>query len=424
MRRILERVDSSNLAWLALLVNWAAVAVLIPLPGSIGALSILSYWTSSASEATSVGLDLLIAVPLLALLFLVVDRRTKRSIWVTATLIVCYALLAISGLKSAPGLIWPVLMLLPIVVALLSVRDAKQIASVLFWILMVQSAVSAILYLIAYEQFRSPGFGIRASGFFYTPNGLYQLTAAGFLLSMTRLNGLRRVDAVFALCCLLCGVVTVWTYTRGALLGLGAGILVFSFFRPLRIRWLVAAIALSTICFAFTVRAGNGGDRAEKSVTGRLSIWHDSVGLWLHRPWLGSGQGAFVRAAPNLPSKSISSIFPNEPKSLYLNLLLEGGVVGFALFLGASASIFWQAVKIAKSTASEPWMRHWAEGTACYLSFLAVAGITDTPIFGDDVRVPATFTWALVCGVTLSITADNRKKLCSTPRIPDTNSKL
>ena len=62
---------------------------------------------------------------------------------------------------------------------------------------------------------------------------------------------------------------------------------------------------------------------AEGDIGGRFAIWVDGIRLFQENPVLGIGGGAFLEVSP----------FKTSVHSVYLSILVELGVIGFALFV-------------------------------------------------------------------------------------------
>lgn len=84
---------------------------------------------------------------------------------------------------------------------------------------------------------------------------------------------------------------------------------------------------------------------ADSTLTGRSGIWHAVWSAILAKPWLGYGFDGFWRGAeePSLAVWRLSGTQVAEAHNGYLDLLLDLGVVGLAVFLVAFAVVLGRA---------------------------------------------------------------------------------
>ena len=97
-------------------------------------------------------------------------------------------------------------------------------------------------------------------------------------------------------------------------------------------------------------------------LSGRQSIWSDLFGHFQSRPWLGMGLGS---AQPG-------ALYPLLPHNEFLRLLVEGGLVGSVLYLGAI--LFWvRGVWTRMHVKDRPWL-------AALMVALPLYSLTDNPV--------------------------------------------
>jgi O-antigen ligase len=161
----------------------------------------------------------------------------------------------------------------------------------------------------------------------------------------------------------------IFSWSRGAWLGLAAGAAVLVLFWPTK-RWrgltlvgLVVALFFLGIRFnlapaSVTNRIGTFSEDlrfgdvrgvdindANYAVLERLAHWQAALEMARHQPWLGVGFGNYEAAYP-------AFALINWPDALghahnyYLNLLAETGVVGLAAYLFFWAAVFWQTLTV------------------------------------------------------------------------------
>ena len=170
------------------------------------------------------------------------------------------------------------------------------------------------------------------------------------------------------------GLAVLFSWSRGAWLGLAAGTAVFVLFLPKK-RWqgvmLVAAAAMlgmsllltgiffnripsgvierATSSFSEDLRfddvRGVDINDANYAVLERLAHWQAALEMARYNLWLGVGFGNYEPAYPDY-------MLINWPDALghahnyYINLLAEIGVLGLAAYLILWAAIFWQTIKL------------------------------------------------------------------------------
>jgi len=130
----------------------------------------------------------------------------------------------------------------------------------------------------------------------------------------------------------------VCSRSRGGILALSVGVIFVSgiLFRMSRNRrTLFIALALGALVAVLVIFLGNDKVVARLTETQdsyRAAIYADSLRMWLHRPFLGFGWGTFPTVYPEYRS-FYTNLFVNHAHNDYLELLVETGVVGFAITL-------------------------------------------------------------------------------------------
>ncbi len=136
------------------------------------------------------------------------------------------------------------------------------------------------------------------------------------------------------------GICLILTWSRGAWIGLFAAALLFLFLWDRRAVWLIPAgiagflIALpflgnSTILYRIT----SIGNLADSSTSYRVYIWRSSVRM-IRDYWLtgiGFGEGAYTKVYPMYAFQGIEAA-PHS-HNLFMQIWIEMGVVGFAVFI-------------------------------------------------------------------------------------------
>ncbi|PJE59803.1 MAG: hypothetical protein COU85_01700 [Candidatus Portnoybacteria bacterium CG10_big_fil_rev_8_21_14_0_10_44_7] len=129
------------------------------------------------------------------------------------------------------------------------------------------------------------------------------------------------------------------TFSRGGYLGLAVGAGVFLattwFYLGWRAKKWLAIFCLLLICVLFfygqvwLARFFSIFDLSEGSNIGRLAIWRQGLVFFAQAPLLGHGLGSY----PQLVAPELLTAAPISAHNLYLEILVELGVVGLCLFL-------------------------------------------------------------------------------------------
>ena len=289
------------------------------------------------------------------------------------------------------------------------------------WLLCISSAIPALAVLISVavlgfsglqimDMADSPTQGTRGllsiSGFHANEVGLFLVTAFGPLLFMTAAS--KSMGERLPLLAML-GVVTlalVLTFTRGAYLA--AGLVVIFFLARGRggvsmklLALLAVAVVIATFGDAVVTRLMGGWSgyasfdaRAAAATASRSEIWRL---LWpdvLANPIFGNGLRS---TAWSFAAKS--TVFPTHPHNLYLEILLDIGLVGLVMLL-----IFYKQFASALKAASErcqasPLVSAYLKGAnASFIGYLA-SGFTNwhyTPV-AENTLIWAGLGVALAC---------------------------
>lgn len=209
-----------------------------------------------------------------------------------------------------------------------------------------------------------------------------------------------RIPGSFAL---IAGILTLWwTQSRGAMLGLGAALLVLI---CLRWRWgwlsllVVTTIAgilfftkdLPAVIELFASSATLGG------INGRLEVWSRAIYMVQDFPFTGVGMGSFTQIADRL-----YPFFLYEPgvirhaHSLFLQVAVDLGVPGLVAWLAAWIVVFIVALRIVRvasgAGAADRWMVALGAGLFAGLAAAVVHGATDAVTWGQVRASP--LVWA------------------------------
>jgi putative inorganic carbon (HCO3(-)) transporter len=177
----------------------------------------------------------------------------------------------------------------------------------------------------------------RARGFFSIYMTLAGVLSLLLLAGLPRTLGTRHPGRAGAWLLMLAGLVA--SYTRGAWIGFGAGVLALlpalRRGRLLLVGGLAALVLLAALAgpHALQRRLQAMVDPAEQSVRERLFMWHSGVAMWRERPWLGVGPGGVKRLYPAYVSPDAGKRRTSHVHSAPLQILVERGLLGLAAWL-------------------------------------------------------------------------------------------
>lgn len=218
------------------------------------------------------------------------------------------------------------------------------------------------LFFLLLAQVRDPAFSwsydlpafshVRIIGHYAAP--VAGLAAGLMAVAQTR----ARWAVAFALATLACAL-ALWTGSRGALIGIAAGLIVgLLFAQPMRRTraWggLVASLALTwLVVSSLPAPASNMGSarivastvQSQNRTTGRTGMWRNVVKAVAKRPIFGHGEGQMYYVAKS------ADLF--HPHNIILQVLLAWGLIGLAC-VGTLAFYFArESIRLVRSGADE-----------------------------------------------------------------------
>ena len=131
----------------------------------------------------------------------------------------------------------------------------------------------------------------------------------------------------------------------------------------------------------------------DPTFSGRTTIWDFVLPMIGHRPWLGYGYGIFWlgEQAPGALFWYWSKQFELHAHDGYLQLLLDAGAVGLALFLASLALLVLRTIRL--SRAGQVTLVSWI---AVFLACFLVTNITDTELWQSNSIMTCLYVWAVV----------------------------
>jgi len=237
----------------------------------------------------------------------------------------------------------------------------------------------------------------RITSFLFHFNSLagYLNLAIPFAIAYTVLAS-RRSTQILGMTCLCTATVALYlTGSRGGLLAFGA-IILFSLvyirlcFKPHSVnlfRGLVTLIMAAVIALALSPHESEQATRIQSvdefTQASRLTLWGAAAMMFIEHPALGIGYGNY-RSTYNdyLPQLEGDQLDAHE---IYLQMLAETGIIGFAVFLVLMGMFLRSGIKLAKQ--ADPFLRIVGLGVGGALVGLLVHGFVDflfhvSPQFG------------------------------------------
>lgn len=210
----------------------------------------------------------------------------------------------------------------------------------------------------------------------------------------------RGLVVLVALAWLVGGLALVMSVSRGAWLGMVAGVLVILYL-GLRRSWyheparrvfldVLAVLALVALLAAFVavVRVPElanavGSVSAGEGAIGRATLWRDGLDLVSDYPFTGSGLGSTMMVYSTY-GRLLHVGFITHMHNLFVQIAVEQGVFGLAAFLGLLALGAWSVLRATSPACATP-VFGYAAGAA--LAALVVHGMTDVGAYSSLLAV-------------------------------------
>jgi O-antigen ligase len=232
--------------------------------------------------------------------------------------------------------------------------------------------------------------------------------ALGFLFSGGRGGVVRgggsRLWAAYAAAILVVGITA--SHSRGGFLAMILAAAVLSaLLRPGSLR-LGAGLAALTVMVALFLYALGGSssyrqrlstilDRDDPGYTGRLELWGTVLRAWRDHPIWGTGLGSFPAATAPYFRRDHGSFF-SRAENEYVDLLVEGGILGLGLALTAAVGIA-RLGRRASAAAPSPRDRALVLGAMFGGLTLLIHSVSDFGLHIPGVAVPAVILGAHLC---------------------------
>jgi putative inorganic carbon (hco3(-)) transporter len=201
-------------------------------------------------------------------------------------------------------------------------------------------------------------------------------------------------------CLLVIGAMAglVLTYSRGAWLGTGVGLLILLPVLKRGFRLILGAVLLGPVLVGMVTSAGAVLARLDSIAAAgsdpalmiRLEIWGMAFRLVAEHPLLGVGLGNFQAAygrlmVPDLPLLTYPLELPEHAHNLFLNLAVEVGLVGVSAFAWLLAVAFLRVRQIKRFA---DWrVGVWSMGLAAGLVAISVQALVDVVVYQGFVAI-------------------------------------
>ena len=251
----------------------------------------------------------------------------------------------------------------------------------------------------------SPRFGGSIYGSYVNHDhyaGLMEmLVPIPFVLSMGHLlRGGKR--ALVAFCAVLMASTIFLSGSRGGMIAFVLEIVLFAALTLVQRRNPRAALGSVAVCvlvLAFLVFVGKGqvlGRLGDLSPGTRLDMTKDCLRMFTHRPVWGWGLGTFPTVYPSYRS-FYTNLFINEAHNDYAQLLVETGLLGFALMLWFLIGLYRNGLPT-----SRRWEFKW-DGAVSFAALLGCTGILFHSFVDFNLQIPANAAlFYVLCGLAAS----------------------
>jgi len=222
-----------------------------------------------------------------------------------------------------------------------------------------------------------------------------------FVVSMGHLlRGEKR--ALVAFCAVLMAGTIFLSGSRGGMIAFVLEIVLFSAValgKRQSPRIALGSMAVCVLVLAFLVFLGKGqvlGRLGDLGPGIRLDITKDCLKMFSHRPVWGWGLGTFPTVYPSYRS-FYTNLFVNEAHNDYAQLLVETGLLGFALMLWFLICLYRRGLPT-----SRRWEFQW-DGAVSFAALLGCTGIMFHSFVDFNLQIPANAAlFYVLCGLAAS----------------------
>ncbi len=255
-----------------------------------------------------------------------------------------------------------------------------------------------------------PGLKTRVFSTWQNPNllgGYLDLMLGLFagIFFMIKNRNMRIIIAI--LWCVVAFCLTL-TYARGACISIALVIAVYGALYNRKV--LIGLVALGAVLlFSDTTlveRLTSIFTKMDTSSEMRLAFWESTLAMILDHPLLGIGWGAYFMVYPNydyyMQGNFIKIVHAHN---MYLNIMAEIGLLGFASFMVYYFGVVYKSFK-AQAEQREPLIKGILLGTGLGMAALAINGLTDYVMFNTELSM---LVW-LFSGLAVMLSKADDKK--------------
>jgi O-antigen ligase len=269
-----------------------------------------------------------------------------------------------------------------------------------FFALVQELTANGKIFWVHSPQFHGSIYGSYVNHDHYA--GLMEmLVPLPFVVSMGHLlRGGQRVLVAF--CAVLMASTIFLSGSRGGMLAFVLEMVLFAALTVGKRRSPRIALGLTAVCvliLALLIFLGKGqvlGRLGDLSPGIRLNITKDSLRMFSQRPIWGWGLGTFPTVYPSFRS-FYTNLFVNEAHNDYAQLLVETGLLGFALMLWFVISLYRHGLPT-----SRRWEFKW-DGAVSLAALLGCTGILFHSFVDFNLQIPANAAmFYMLCGLAAS----------------------
>ena len=215
------------------------------------------------------------------------------------------------------------------------------------------------------------------------------------------------VVILFRLVIIAVGLLVVyWTGSKGALLGILAGLVFYALFYKGYKKYFITAVILMVLVGLFFIQNGKINFKGNYQVEGgdsmsvRLEMWQEGWRMLLDRPVSGAGLGGYQAVMEKYHERKYIEIYL-YPHNIFLNFWSELGSLGILGILGILVWFYRVGFRIYQWSVVGG---RWSVVLMATKTTIIIYGLVDVPYFKNDLSV---FFWILI-GL-LIITSTRRK---------------
>jgi len=258
------------------------------------------------------------------------------------------------------------------------------------------------------QLIKAPSYGYRAVGTFtHTLTfGNYCAVASALLLGIASCSYDWRNKLIFYLGFLLTATATIFTYSRGSIIALAGGIIVFLIWierKHFKLVLPLIAVVIVIILFAAPDILGRFTSNFKmewegKSGVSRISIWRTSLKMGVGNPIFGVGPGNFGEQYVNYRDEFSNREFGHGHNDI-LNMSAYGGFPMAIFYLGFWVAIIVRMIKALKKVTENNLIRGIILGTLLASIVFYFTSMFEATFADEEIRLFLMAIWGLFFGM-------------------------